>query len=123
MKDWVKRKYEECIQNFKFKKPPKIKREILLNWILNVWDNKNKITTEFIKNSFLYCGIKNKLDGTEDEIFVGYEKINEIGKIENDFSKEDAEDENNDISIGESQDSEDNSSDLEIENEENNKKK
>ena len=122
LKDWVKKKYEECIQNIKFKKPPKIKREILLNWILNMWDDKNKITTEVIKNSFLYCGITNKLDGTEDEMFVGYEKINEIGIIENDFSKEDAEDENNDISIGESEDSEDNSSDLEIENEENNKK-
>ena len=48
LKDWVKRKYEEYIQNIKFKKPPKIKREILLNWILNVWDDKNKITTEVI---------------------------------------------------------------------------
>lgn len=53
-------------------------------------------------------------------MFVGYEKINEIGIIENYFSKEDAVDENNDISIGESEDSENNSSDLEIENEENN---
>ena len=33
LKDLVKRKYEECIQNNKFKKPPKIKMEILLNWI------------------------------------------------------------------------------------------
>ena len=88
-----------------------------------MWDDKNKITTEVIKNSFLYCGIRNKLDGMEDEMFVGYEKINVIDIIENDFSKEDAEDENNDTSIGESGDSEDNSSDLEIENEENNKKK
>ena len=48
-----------------------------------MWDDKNKITTEVIKNSFLYCGITNKLDGTEDEMFVGYEKINEIGIIEN----------------------------------------
>ena len=33
-------------------------------------------------------------------MLVGYEKINEIGIIENDFSKEDDEDENNDISMG-----------------------
>lgn len=41
-------------------------------------------------------------------MFVRYEKINEIAIIENDFSKEDAEDENKDISIEESEDSEDN---------------
>lgn len=87
---------------------------------MNAWSDDKKITTEIIKNSFLYCGITSKLDGSEDEIFVGYKKLNEQGFIENDFTKDDEIDENNNISIDESLDSEDDSSDLETQKEENN---
>ena len=42
-----------------------------------------------IKNSFLYCGINNILTGEEDNLFIRWEKINEIGLIGNYFSEED----------------------------------
>ena len=71
-----------------------------------------------IKNSFLYCGISNILTGEEDGLFIGWEKINEIGLIENDFSEEDKIDENNNIDIQDISDSEEGSSDLEINSEE-----
>ncbi len=71
-----------------------------------------------IKNSFLYCGISNILTGEEDDLFIGWEKIKEIGLIENDFSKEDKIDENNNIDIQDILDSEEGSSDLEIKSEE-----
>ena len=71
-----------------------------------------------IKNSFLYCGISNILTGEDDDLFIGWEKINEIGLIENDFSEEDKIDENNNIVIQDISDSEEGSSDLEINSEE-----
>ena len=72
-----------------------------------------------IKYSFLYCGISNILIGEEDDLFIGWEKINEIGLIENDFSEEDKIDENNNIDIQDiSYYSEEGSSDLEINSEE-----
>lgn len=53
-KDWIRREYESSIQKFNFLKLPKIKRDVLLEWILNVWNDYKKITSEIIKISFLY---------------------------------------------------------------------
>ena len=117
-KNYIRKEYESAVIAFKSNKVPKIKREILLKWILNVWNDSKKITSEMIKNSFLYCGISNILTGEEDDLFIGWEKINEIGLIENDFSEEDKNDENNNIVIQDISDSEEGSSDLEINSEE-----
>ena len=40
----------------------KIKRIILLNLILIVWEDKNKLTMEVIKNTFFSLLYSNKLD-------------------------------------------------------------
>ena len=57
------------------------------------------------------------MDGREDDLFIGYDKTNELGFVENDFTKEDMEDMNNNVSIDSSSISEEGSSDDEIQNE------
>ena len=96
---------------------PKIKREVLLKWIIDSWYNNEIIKSDVIVKSFLVTGISNKLDGSEDEEFNGFEKINDIGFIEDDFTENDKEDNNNIIDINSSEDSEEGSSDREIDKE------
>ena len=57
------------------------------------------------------------MDGSEDDLYIGYDKTNEFGFVENDFTKEDMEDMNNNVSIDSSSISEEGSSDDEIQNE------
>ena len=51
-------------------------------------------------------------------MFIGFEKANELGVVENYFTKEDKEDMNNNVSIDSGSISEKGSSDEEIQNEE-----
>ena len=117
-KEWIRRNYESAVSLFKTEKVPKIKRDVILKWIIDVWNDDSKIKNDIIRDAFLFCGISNKMDRSEDEMFRGYDKINEQGLIENDFTIEDENDENNNISLGESSVSESGSSDRELENEE-----
>ena len=39
------------------------------------------------------------MDWSEDDLFIGYDKTNKLGFVENDFTKEDMEDMNNNVSI------------------------
>lgn len=71
----LKHEYEFLLTFFGKAKVPKVKREKIIEWIVNCWEDKDKIKTETIKNSFLYCGISNKPDGTEDEMFIGWKKL------------------------------------------------
>lgn len=114
-KEIIKRNYEELIQSFKLDKIPKIKRETLIKWIVETWEIG--IKKELVEKSFLVCGISNNMDGSEDDLFIGYDKTNELGFVENDFTKEDMEDMNNNVSIDSSSISEEGSSDDEIKNE------
>ena len=65
--------------------------------IVEIWETG--IKKEAFEKSFLLCGISNSMDGNEDNMFIGYSKTNELGFIENDFTNEDKEDMNNNISI------------------------
>ena len=56
------------------------------------------------------------MDWSEDDLFIGYDKTNELGFVENDFTKEDMEDMNNNVSIDSSSISEEGSSDDKIKN-------
>ena len=113
----IRHSYEESTKAFKSNKIPKIKREVLLKWVVENWENS--IKKDSIEKSFLICGISNNLDGSEDDLFEGYKKIDEMGLVENDFTKEDLEDMNNNVSIDSSSISNDSSSDEEIDFEEN----
>ena len=99
------------------RKKTKIKREQILNFICENWYNENRIKTDIIIiKAFLVCGITPNMDGSEDDLFLGFQKLNEQEIVVDDFSLEDRNDENNSIKIEESEDSDMGSSDLEIEN-------
>ena len=57
------------------------------------------------------------MNGSEDDLLIRYEKTNELGFVENDFTKENMEDMNNNVSFDSSSISEKGSSDEEIQNE------
>ena len=116
-KDALRHCYENALSIFNQKKMPKIKREVLLKWIIDLWYNNEIIKSDVIVKSFLVTGISNKLDGSEDEEFNGFEKINDIGFIEDDFTENDKKDYNNNIDINSSEDSKEGSSDREMDKE------
>ena len=62
---------------FKSVSNQKISREALLVWIIKVWENNETISPQIVKNSFIFCGMSKKLDGSEDEFFNGFDKLNE----------------------------------------------
>lgn len=116
-KEAIKHKYESSVISFSNKNNIKIKREVLLKWINDCLYDSNIIKKEMIIKSFLVTGISNKLDGTQDDFFTEFNKIQDICMIKNDFSNSDKEDENNNIDANDSIDSSEKSSDLENENE------
>ena len=95
----------------------KVGREALLEWIIKVWENNETISPQIVKNSFKFCGIPNNLNGSEVELFNGFDKLNEQGIIEQNFTIEDKDNKNNIINIEVSDDSEMGSSDAELEDE------
>lgn len=46
-----------------------ITNEDIIEMISNIWYNENDIKEKVIINSFLFCGISQKMDGQEDEMF------------------------------------------------------
>ena len=46
-----------------------ITNEDIIEMISNIWYNENDIKEKVIINSFLFCGISQKMDGSEDEMF------------------------------------------------------
>ena len=115
-KDAIRHQYETACSVFKSVDYQKVTREALLDWVIKVWENNETISPQIVKNSFKFCGISNNLDGSEDELFNGFDKLNEQGIIEQNFTIEDKDDENNIINIEVSDDSEMGSSDAELEN-------
>ena len=99
----------------------RIIREKLLQWIVESWENRDEIKEEIIIKSFLKCGITNNTDCSEDYLFIGWDKLNEDGLVEDykliikDTTKEDEEDKNNSIDMKSSSDLEMESSDFDIE--------
>ena len=88
-----------------------------MKWIIDSRYNNEIIKSDVIVKSFLLTGISNKLDGSEDEKFNVFEKINDIGFIEDDFIENDKKDDNNNIDINSCEDSEEGSSEREIDKE------
>ena len=111
-KDSIRHKYDESISAFKKVKVEKNRREQLLQWIVESWENKDEIKEEIIIKSFLTCGITNNTDCSEDYLFTGQDKLKEDGLVEDykliikDTTKDDEEDENNSIDVKSSSDSE-----------------
>ena len=58
-------------------KQPKIKWNQILNFIYKNWYEESRIKKDIMVNAFLTCGITQNLDGTEDDLFSGFQKLNE----------------------------------------------
>ncbi len=71
----IMHEYVFLLTFFNYIKEPKVKRKKIIEWIVNCWEDIDKIKTEIIKNCFLYCRISNKSDETEDEMFIGWNKL------------------------------------------------
>ena len=81
------------------RKKPKIKREQILYFIYENWYDDNRIKPDIIIKAFLVYGITQNFDGSENDLFLGFQKLNEQGIVEDNFSLEDRNDENNSIKI------------------------
>lgn len=85
----------------------KIKREKVIDWILQIWKYEDKIISkEMIYYSFKYCGLSNSLDGSEKELIKVYDKIKEEVIQKDESSSEEDIEEEVEIEEEESNDSE-----------------
>lgn len=51
-----------------------ITRNLIIDWIIDIWYNENFITSKAIFNSFKEAGISNNLDGSEENLSKVFEK-------------------------------------------------
>ena len=72
-----------------------INSEDIIKMVLDIWTNENDIKKNIIIDSFLYCGISQKLDGSQDELFrwpdlvYSINENNEQDNIINDIDEQD----------------------------------
>ena len=86
-KNYLKEYYEKkCNEVGKYLED--IKKECLLELILNTWYDDSIIKKDDIYNSFKYCGISNDLNGKENKLIRNFDDIAE-GVVKQDFVKED----------------------------------
>lgn len=45
---------------------------MVIDWIRDIWYNSKAINNDLIYKSFGTCGLKNKLDGSENHLFKGF---------------------------------------------------
>ena len=94
-KKYIKNKYKDFLLfDNKDKENISESRKRLLMDISGIWLNNsneyNYISRDCIIKAFKITGISNKLDGSEDEIFDGYNIINELSEKKEDNSNEDS---------------------------------
>ena len=53
----------------------RISRELLINWVSEIWWNNNLNSPDIIKNSFKVNGLSNNLDGSENKLFIGFKRL------------------------------------------------
>ena len=52
LKEWIMRNYESAVSLFKTEKVPKIKRNVILKWIVDVWNDNSKIKMVLLEMIF-----------------------------------------------------------------------
>ena len=62
----------------------RVSRELLINWVAEIWWDNNLISPDIIKNSFKVTGLSNNLDGSENDLFTGFKRLEEIIVVEDD---------------------------------------
>ena len=71
-----------------------IKKEVLLDWIVNCWYDDVIVKKQEIYDTFKYCGISNNIDGSENNLIRNFDEIAE-GVVKQDFVNENENKENN----------------------------
>ena len=61
-----------------------VSRELLINWVAEIWWDNNLISPDIIKNSFKVTGLSNNLDRSENDLFTGFKRLEEIIVVEDD---------------------------------------
>ena len=61
-----------------------IKKEVILDWIVNCWYDDNIVKNKEIYDTFKYCGISNSLDGKENNLIRNFDQIAE-GVVKPDY--------------------------------------
>ena len=74
VKDYLRKCY---VNHLYISHNEKVKKNQIIKWINDIWWDENIITKEMVRNSFLFTGISNRLDGSEDHLFKGYDDLEE----------------------------------------------
>ena len=53
----------------------KVIRDMVIDWIKDIWYNSKVINNYLIYKSFRTCGLANKLDGCENNLFKGFDLL------------------------------------------------
>ena len=73
LKDELRKKYVSFCTNKK--NDNKVTRDMVIDWIQDIWYNSKAINKDLIYKSFRTCGLTNKLDGSENHLFKGFDLL------------------------------------------------
>ena len=76
-KDGIRRKYNEYWLE---KGDVKVSRKEIIDWVGEVWYD-DKLSTDMVVKSFKKAGVTLNTDGSEDNLFIGYNKDEEIKEM------------------------------------------
>ena len=91
-KDALRNEYTQyCIQKG-LSNADKVSRKQIIDFVYDVWYNKNIITKEMIIKSFKITGLSNKIDSSENYLFEVFKWLDErkVDKIEVDKNVSDS---------------------------------
>ena len=76
-KEEIRRKYNEyCIENTNLK----VSRKQIIDWVGEIWYSE-KLSSAMISKSFKKAGVTLNFDGSEDELFIGYSKEDDVEEM------------------------------------------
>ena len=82
LKDELRKKYVSFCPNKK--NDNKVTRNMVIDWIKDIQYNSRVINNDLIYKSFRTCGLANKLDGSENNLFKGFDLLQQKIVIDED---------------------------------------
>lgn len=65
-----------------------VEKELIIQWVLEIWNSNDIIEKDTINKVFKKAGISNKLDGSEDDLFIYPDEIINTNKSKDNYSEE-----------------------------------
>ena len=65
-----------------------VEKELMIQWVLEIWNSNDIIEKDTINKVFKKAGISNKLDGSEDDLFIYPDEIINTNKSKDNYSEE-----------------------------------